>query len=428
MIEPEAEIAAAITDSGRVGVLATPATVSGRRLPARARPPAPRAHGHPGRGAGPRGDHPARLPVLRGGGRDGALLLRAAAARPGRHGDPRLHPLPARPPDAAALPRPRGAPGDRRPRARGDGAADPRGAPARDRRDRSDEGTYSVRLHRRSRRPSASSGPGSSSCRSATSSCVEVVVGAGRWLPLWRRGDPRTGSGRYAHRDEGRRTRARVGALRMLADALQKDLKDGGDDEVAVLRRERKRRLEAAAAYRDGRQRGPRRGRGGRGARDRALPAGRALRRRAAARRRGRIAETGASAPGRHGQGDGRRDAEGRRARRRQAGQRGGSRKARRIAVGPPPADPRQHGRRRARGLRGHRPPRARGSARLRAVPARERAHPRRRRRRRPPRGDDGRRARRPGRARPRPRAGDDRHGHRRDRRRRRSRRRSSRT
>ena len=38
----------------------------------------------------------------------------------------------------------------------------------------------------------------------------------------------------------------------MLADALQKDLKAGGDDEVTVLRRERKRRLEAAAAYRDG--------------------------------------------------------------------------------------------------------------------------------------------------------------------------------
>jgi uncharacterized protein YqeY len=46
--------------------------------------------------------------------------------------------------------------------------------------------------------------------------------------------------------------RERVGQLRMLADALQKDLKDGGGDEVAVLRRERKRRLEAAEAYRDG--------------------------------------------------------------------------------------------------------------------------------------------------------------------------------
>jgi uncharacterized protein YqeY len=46
--------------------------------------------------------------------------------------------------------------------------------------------------------------------------------------------------------------RERVGALRLIADALQKDLKEGGDDEVAVLRRERKRRLEAAEAYRDG--------------------------------------------------------------------------------------------------------------------------------------------------------------------------------
>jgi uncharacterized protein YqeY len=46
--------------------------------------------------------------------------------------------------------------------------------------------------------------------------------------------------------------RGRVGALRLIADALQKDLKEGGDDEVAVLRRERKRRLEAAEAYRGG--------------------------------------------------------------------------------------------------------------------------------------------------------------------------------
>jgi uncharacterized protein len=46
--------------------------------------------------------------------------------------------------------------------------------------------------------------------------------------------------------------RDRVGALRLIADALQKDLKEGGEDEVAVLRRERKRRREAAEAYRDG--------------------------------------------------------------------------------------------------------------------------------------------------------------------------------
>jgi uncharacterized protein YqeY len=39
--------------------------------------------------------------------------------------------------------------------------------------------------------------------------------------------------------------RGRVGALRMLASALQQDAKLGDDDAVAVLQRERKRRLEA---------------------------------------------------------------------------------------------------------------------------------------------------------------------------------------
>jgi len=48
------------------------------------------------------------------------------------------------------------------------------------------------------------------------------------------------------------RERERVGALRMVANALQQDAKAGNDDEVAVLRRERKRRLEAAKAYREG--------------------------------------------------------------------------------------------------------------------------------------------------------------------------------
>jgi uncharacterized protein len=46
--------------------------------------------------------------------------------------------------------------------------------------------------------------------------------------------------------------RERVSALRLVTDALQKDAKLGNEDEVAVLRRERKRRLEAADAYRDG--------------------------------------------------------------------------------------------------------------------------------------------------------------------------------
>lgn len=45
--------------------------------------------------------------------------------------------------------------------------------------------------------------------------------------------------------------RDRVGALRMVLSELQKDAKDGSGDELALLRRERKRRLEAAQAYRE---------------------------------------------------------------------------------------------------------------------------------------------------------------------------------
>ena len=124
--------------------------------------------------------------------------------------------------------------------------------------------------------------------------------------------------------------RDRVAALRLIADALQKDRKEGGDDEVAVLRRERKRRLEAAEAYREG-------GSGERAEAEEAeareieryLPAELsdeelgALVDEAIARDRRRRA-------GRDGQGDGRGDAEGRRPRRRQAGQRDGARAARR--------------------------------------------------------------------------------------------------
>jgi uncharacterized protein len=43
----------------------------------------------------------------------------------------------------------------------------------------------------------------------------------------------------------------RVGALRLVLSELQKAAKDGSDDELAVLRRERKRRLEAAGQFRD---------------------------------------------------------------------------------------------------------------------------------------------------------------------------------
>jgi uncharacterized protein YqeY len=43
----------------------------------------------------------------------------------------------------------------------------------------------------------------------------------------------------------------RVSALRMILSELQKALKEGSGDELAVLRRERKRRLEAARAFRE---------------------------------------------------------------------------------------------------------------------------------------------------------------------------------
>jgi uncharacterized protein YqeY len=48
--------------------------------------------------------------------------------------------------------------------------------------------------------------------------------------------------------------RQRAGALRLIASELQRAAKDGGAavDEVEVLQRERKRRLESAQAYRDG--------------------------------------------------------------------------------------------------------------------------------------------------------------------------------
>jgi len=44
----------------------------------------------------------------------------------------------------------------------------------------------------------------------------------------------------------------RVGALRLVLSELQKAAKEGNADELAVLRRERKRRLESASAFRKG--------------------------------------------------------------------------------------------------------------------------------------------------------------------------------
>ena len=48
------------------------------------------------------------------------------------------------------------------------------------------------------------------------------------------------------------REKERVHALRLIVSELQKAAKENGADEVEVLQRERKRRLEAAEAYRDG--------------------------------------------------------------------------------------------------------------------------------------------------------------------------------
>jgi uncharacterized protein len=45
------------------------------------------------------------------------------------------------------------------------------------------------------------------------------------------------------------RDRERASALRMVVDVLQQDAKLGEGDEVAVLQRERKKRVEAAEAY-----------------------------------------------------------------------------------------------------------------------------------------------------------------------------------
>lgn len=46
--------------------------------------------------------------------------------------------------------------------------------------------------------------------------------------------------------------RERAAALRLVVDALQQDAKLGKGDELAVLRRERRKRLEAADAFRGG--------------------------------------------------------------------------------------------------------------------------------------------------------------------------------
>ncbi len=259
----------------------------------------------------------------------------------GRHPDPRLHALPARGPDAAADAGPRRAPGHRRPRGGRRRAARPRGVGGW-RRGAPAKGTTASCAPATWTR-SASSAPASCRCRSARSSGSSSA-------PRWRA----AAAGRDPHRPsppgypvavsileqvqadtrEAMKAgeRDRVGALRMLASALQQDAKLGDDDEVGVLQRERKKRLEAAEAFRKGgsEERAATEELGG--AADRGLPAGPALRR--GARRAGRGRDRGGRGvgPGRDGQGDVAGDAAGRRACRRQAGQCGGARAAGRLA------------------------------------------------------------------------------------------------
>ena len=139
----------------------------------------------------------------------------------------------------------------------------------------------------------------------------------------------------------------RVGALRLVLSELQKDAKEGTGDELAVLRRERKRRLESAAAFRDGGRAELADAEEAEARADRRLPAGRALRRGAARDRRGRGRRDRRRVAEGHGRGDEGRDAEGRRARRRQARLRAACR--RRCAADAPPDRALQRGRRGAR-------------------------------------------------------------------------------
>ena len=108
VVQPGAVQAVAATRNGRIGVMATPGDRRQRRLRGGDR------GGRPVRGR--RRASPAR--TSRGSSRRGfpfdqrvvdtvARLLRAAARGRGGHGHPRLHALPARAPDAPALPRPR---------------------------------------------------------------------------------------------------------------------------------------------------------------------------------------------------------------------------------------------------------------------------------------------------------------------------------
>ena len=191
-----------------------------RRLRARDPRRGPVRRRHRGRVPGPDGDHRGRLPVRPPRRRHGARLLRAAAGSTGRHRDPRLHPLPARPPDPPAHARPR-----RRDRHLGRAAGPPgRARPrrARARQPGGRRGRLPLPLDRRRRRRSPPSARASCRCRSGPSSTSTCGSGRRHERPrAQRRPRPRTSSGRSSIEAELRAPRHRLGA-----DLLRRDARD----------------------------------------------------------------------------------------------------------------------------------------------------------------------------------------------------------
>ena len=100
------------------------------------------------------------------------------------------------------------------------------------------------------RAPRSSSSTWSAGTCTRTGSPAEFT-GTEGYPHRWTYDRHRAASQRHHQRHEGRE-KERVGALRLVLSELQKAEKEGGDDELAVLRRERKRRLDAAAQFRDG--------------------------------------------------------------------------------------------------------------------------------------------------------------------------------
>ena len=171
--------------------------------------------------------------------------------------------------------------------------------------------------------------------------------------------------------------RDRVGALRLVLSELQKAAKEGGADEQAVLRRERKRRRESETAYREaGRPELAEAEAYEAGVIEAYLPAELGDEELDALVARA-IEETGRRGPAGHGQGDQARDGGRRRARRRKAGVDEGEGSAQ--LDGTTATGALQRGGGRAGRRAGRDPQDARGAPQRGHLPARQRGDPRRR-------------------------------------------------